>query len=304
MQFETSETNMVASGESEVGSRSTSEQQAFFRNGYCVFENILEPSTVDELTTLTDAVLEEQDPDHFAQHITTGSMVLIDWDMAYTYEAMARFIAHPNALTAMRQLGYDDPKFGHGRIITKPPHSPPLFWHEDGRFWDDPVSYTTQPIQVFLMYYLTDTTPENGCLRVVPESHLKRHRLHDEISPRHTEELRTYENPDDPGFSRVDDEVDVPIKAGDLVVGYGSLLHASHGNQTDERRTVLTMWYYPDFVDLPERTRATVASMETRTSSVSAPTSEKTLALMEPLRISYDGDAEPIVSNWVPHGLK
>jgi ectoine hydroxylase-related dioxygenase (phytanoyl-CoA dioxygenase family) len=143
------------------------------------------------------------------------------------------------------------------------------------------------------MYYLTDTTPQNGCLRVLPGSHLKRHPLHDKISPVHTEELTSFADPDDPGFSRVDDELDVPVMAGDLVIGYDRMLHASHGNQADERRTVLTMWYYPDFVDLPERTQATVASAEVRNGPSGAAPGEKQ-ALMEPLGITYDGDAEPI----------
>ena len=101
----------------------------------------------------------------------------------------------------------------------------------------------------------------------------------------------------------MDDEIDVPVKAGDLVMGYGSLLHASHANQTDQRRTVLTMWYYPDFVALPERTQATVALAEGNNSD--AVSSSELQALMEPLRISYDGEAEPIEIQWIPgEGLK
>ncbi len=98
-------------------------------------------------------------------------MVLLTWKMAYQHAVLAELIAYPEMLA---ELGFNDPKFGHGRIISRPPHSRPLYWHEDVRFWIDPVSYTPQPIQVFLMYYLTDTTPENGCLRVIPGSHLKR----------------------------------------------------------------------------------------------------------------------------------
>ena len=40
--------------------------------------------------------------------------------------------------------------------------------HRDGRFWNDPASSTPAAMQVFLMFYLTDTSRENGCLRVVP----------------------------------------------------------------------------------------------------------------------------------------
>ena len=281
----------------ENGSNKKREQ--FARDGFYIFENILDSLLLDRLRHFSDDVLARQEPAHFERQRTTGSMVLIDWAMAYQHPVMAELIAHPGVLTALQQLGFDDPKFGHGRIISKPPHSPPLFWHEDGRFWDDPISYTTQPIQCFLMYYLTDTTPQNGCLRVIPKSHLKRHALHDRIAPNHTDELRTFANPDDPGFSRVEEEIDVPVQAGDLVMGYGSLLHASHANQTDRQRTVLTMWYYPDFVALPERTQATVALAEANTSDA-ASASAKLQALMEPLQIAYDGEAEPIAIQWTP----
>ena len=271
----------------------------FFRDGFILFEDVLDPLTVDRLRRFTDDVLARQAPEHFEENRTTGSMVMIDWAMACRNPVMAGLIAHPNALAALKTLGFEEPKFGHGRIISKPPHSPPLFWHEDGRFWNDPVSYSTQPIQCFLMYYLTDTTPHNGCLRVIPGSHLKRHWLHDRISPRHTEELRKFENPGDPGFSRVAEEVDVPVEAGDLVMGYGSLLHASHANRSNQRRTVLTMWYYPDFVSLPERTQATVALLETDNGDAASASAE-IRALMEPLKIVYEGEAEPIETEWTP----
>ena len=107
------------------------------------------------------------------------------------------------------------------------------------------------------------------------------------------------ENPDDPGFSRVDDEIDVPVKAGDLVIGYGNLLHASHANQSAERRTVLTMWYYPDFTNLPERTRATIVAAEGHNSHFTA-AAPQTRAMLAPLKIEYDGDAEPIEIESVP----
>ena len=255
-------------------------RERFARDGFYLFEDVLDPLMLDRLRRFSDDVLARQTPEHFEENRTTGSMVLIDWAMACRHPVMAELIAHPDALAALKTLGFDEPKFGHGRISSKPPHSPPLFWHEDGRFWDDPVSYTTQPIQCFLMYYLTDTTPENGCLRVIPD------------------ELRAFAIPDDPGFSRVDDEIDVPVKAGDLVMGYGSLLHASHANRSNQRRTVLTMWYYPDFVSLPERTQATVASLEA--GSEAASSSAGMQALMEPLKIAYDGEAEPIETEWTP----
>ncbi len=274
-------------------------RERFIRDGYCLFENILEPEMVARLRSCSDEILAQQEKEHFERQRTTGSMVLIDWEMAYQHAVLAELIAHPKMLSALAELGFTEPKFGHGRIISKPPHSPPLFWHEDGRFWDDPVSYTWRPIQCFLMYYLTDTTAENGCLRVIPGSHRKRHPLHDQASPRHTDELRAYANPENIAFQQAEGEIDVPVQAGDLVMGYGALFHAAHANRSDERRTALTMWYYPEFVNLPERTQATIEYLEAGNCvTTTLPGDPQTL--MEPLRIVYEGSAEPIEQQWTP----
>ena len=40
----------------------------------------------------------------------------------------------------------------------------------DGWYWDEDVAYAKYPVQLFAMYYLTDTRRENGCLRVIPGS--------------------------------------------------------------------------------------------------------------------------------------
>lgn len=266
----------------------TTKRKRFEKDGFFLFRRILEPELVARLRSVSDAVLAEQEEAHFKNHITDGSMVLINWEMAYQHAVLAEMIAHPGMLAALAELGFAEPKFGHGRIISKPPHSPPLFWHEDGRFWNDPVSYTPQPIQVFLMYYLTDTTRENGCLRVIPGSHLKRHPLHDQVPCRHTDELRNYIDPDHIAFRHAEGEIDVPVKTGDLVMGYGNLFHSSHPNRTDQRRTVLTMWYYPDFVDLPERTQATVDFLESHGWKAARKTGPGE-AVMQPFRIVYAG---------------
>ena len=281
----------------------STERAQFDHDGFYIFRNVLDEALLDRLREASDASLAEQDEQHFAEQVATGSMILVNGPFIERFPVFAEFITHLPILQALARLGFHAPKFGHGRVISKPPHSPPLFWHEDGRFWNDPVSYTPVPIQAFLMFYLTDTTPENGCLRVVPGSHLKRHALHDLVPETHTHENRQYQAPDDnPAFARYDDEIDVPLRAGDFVVGYGTLFHASHANDSDERRTCLTMWYYPAFPNLPERTRATVAAVE-HGFQFSPDATPELVALLRPLEITYDGDAEPIATNWVP-GLR
>ena len=277
-------------------------RERFERSGFFIFENVLDRGILDRLIEAADASLEEQEDEHFEAQKSTGSMILIESKLVDRYRVFAELIAHPGVIGAMGELGFADPKFGHGRIISKPPYSPPLFWHEDGRFWDDPVSYTPVPIQAFLMFYLSDTTPQNGCLRVIPGSHLKRHPLHDRIHHMHRDDLRRYTNPDAPEFSHVADEIDVPLNAGDFVIGYGSLLHSAHANDSDRRRTCLTMWYYPAYPDLPEATRATVASVEVK-NAISDASSPEITRLLAPLKIEYSGTAEPIPPN-TKNGLK
>ena len=86
--------------------------------------------------------------------LATGSMIMVDGAFIDRYPVFAELITYPTLLKALASLGFRDPKFGHGRVISKPPHSPPLFWHEDGRFWSDPLSYTATLVQAFLMFYL------------------------------------------------------------------------------------------------------------------------------------------------------
>ena len=84
--------------------------------------------------------------------------------------------------------------------------------------WDHPISYTDRPQQYFLMYYLVDTNRDNGCLRVIPGSHRKRHPLHDLPRQAHqSDEVGTAANLEHPALQPAPGEADVPVHAGDVV---------------------------------------------------------------------------------------
>ena len=71
-------------------------------------------------------------------------------------------------------MGYNNPKWSSGYIIRKESNSAPLYWHNDWWAWDDPISFAKEPPMIFVMFYLTNTNKTNGCLRVIPGSHLNK----------------------------------------------------------------------------------------------------------------------------------
>jgi len=255
------------------------------RDGYCRFENVLPPAMLDRLRSATDKMLDAQSQQQAQVTRAQGSLLPTTGDPIF-----AELVTWPAALDAFRALGWEHPCFSDGYVISKPGHSPRLFWHYDWFAWEDLASYGPIPPQLFAMYYLSDTTPDNGCLRVVPGSHVRHNPLHDLLREPHSAELGKAANLDTPEFSTRPDEVDVPAKAGDLLLGDARLLHAAHTNETDQRRTLITLWYQPDLPSLPEQIQAQMAA------KVQHPPDwwpQKARDLIQPLMTRYDGDASP-----------
>lgn len=230
-------------------------RRRLFEDGYCQFPGVLDADMLARLRAATDAMLDAQPAEQREKVRSQGSMLTTQGDPLF-----ADLIAHPGALAALRSLGFAHPTFSDGYVISKPGRGPRLFWHYDWFGWEDPRSYELPPPQVFAMYYLSDTTIENGCLRVVPGSHIAHNPLHDLLNEPHSEKLSQALDLSLPEFSDRPDEADVTVKAGDLLIGDSRLLHAAHENRTDERRTLITLWYQPDFESLPPRLQAQMAA--------------------------------------------
>lgn len=259
-------------------------------DGYCVIENVLKEDMLSQLCSVTDELLDAQTDDERAAHRSSGSMISV-----YTHSLFSELVVYPRVLQTLEALGFLRPKWSSGYVISKPPQSPPLFWHQDWWGWNDPCSYTALPQQLFLMYYLVDTTPYNGCLRVIRGSHLKRHPLHDILPNAHGAELQRVENVEHPAFQHFPGEVDISVNAGDLVIGDSRLLHASHSNQSDERRTVITLWYHPFFALLPASMQAHIGRL--RQSFAWSDADWERIAELAPV---YEGDVEPTKWNRIP----
>ncbi len=218
--------------------------------GYCVLENIADNALLERTRACAEQAVATANPEKLARTRSPGT--LIDSD---TYPQLSGIIGNPMALLALKKLGLSDCKFWKAVIISKPPGGPRLYWHQDCLMWQDSRAYSNRMPMIFLMYYMENTSQENGCLRLLPGTHRRRHILHD-MGEAHTRDINRVENPNDPRFLDYPNEQDVPMRAGDLIIGDARMFHATHANNSDQRRTVITIWFHPWFDDLLPSTQS------------------------------------------------
>ena len=152
------------------------------------------------------------------------------------------------------------------------------------------------------MYYLVNTNRNNGCLRVIPGSHRNRHVLHDIEKKDLYGEVSRGTDLDHPALQHAEGEIDVPVTAGDLVIGDSRLLHSAHANQSSQRRTVLIIWYWPAYDKLPDEVKALVTEHFAETNEKSFRVwADQTKAVTGGLIPSYSGSAKPPSWNNFPN---
>ncbi len=231
-------------------------REQMIRDGYCVIDDILTEDFLQELHEESERLIESHEPpDDFkyqGQHVGVRGednaiiQKLLDWGPSRQ---------------ALEQLGFGDFLSTGGIIIlTKDPGAPALYWHQDWMQWNDPLSCSPWPQIMFLNYYLTDTTIENGCLKLIPGTHHKRIELHDQLVGAHEQGARFVEEDHPIMFSDHPDQINVRAKAGSLVLADARLLHSAGKNHTDRRRTLILAWHRrtttttPDYWhrDIPE----------------------------------------------------
>ena len=126
-------------------------------------------------------------------------------------------------------IGPDVRLYWEQAVYKQPRSAEPVLWHQDnGYTYVEPQSYVTCWVAV------TDATPDNGCISVVPGVHRD-----GTLEHRHTpigEEC----------WGDWDRAVDVPVRAGDVVVFTSLTPHATRRNSTDEVRKAYIVQYVPD----------------------------------------------------------
>lgn len=114
-------------------------------------------------------------------------------------------------------------------------------WHQDYPYW-----YGSHKYSVWVA--LDDATPENGCLRVVPGSHLFGAVNHDADASDGLGFINRLEEEDLAGCTIVD----LAVSRGDAILFHDLLYHASYPNTSGADRWALISTYKDGGLDDPE----------------------------------------------------
>lgn len=108
-------------------------------------------------------------------------------------------------------------------------------WHQDVTYWG-----LEPPDAVTAWYAVDDSDVENGCMRVIPASHRQGIVAHGESS--RPGNLLSINQSVEADFDE-DQAVDLTLKAGQISIHHGQLIHGSNPNASSRRRCGLTIRY-------------------------------------------------------------
>lgn len=202
------------------------DQVAFYhRHGYLILENVLSAVELEELRSATAGLREER-----ARRGGQDNIVAI-MDFALLDKAFMRAAHHPHMLAAVTQLIGEHLRLQHCKLNWKPPTkgTGEVDWHQDFPF----LPHTNYDL-LACMILLDDSVPENGCMRVIPGSHLRGPVDHFDESgafARRCTDAADYA--DDLARGNV---VDLVAPAGSITIHHCCIVHASYPNNSDTPR--------------------------------------------------------------------
>ncbi len=202
--------------------------QDFEREGFAVFRNALDAELIAEASRHVDWLL-EQNPHLRPEQLGT--------DLLRDDPFWLRLVSDPRLLDiAQLFIGPDIALFASHYISKPPGDGQPVLWHQDGSYWP------LQPMEVVSLWLaVDDSTPANGCTRVVPRTQ----DLDLNEMKQRTDVANVLGSGMDENLVDESAAVDVVLKAGDVSVHHPNVVHGSNSNLSPTRRCGLTIRYIP-----------------------------------------------------------
>jgi phytanoyl-CoA hydroxylase len=231
------------------------EQKCFFEDeGYLVVKGLLTSEDVDscqvEIERLHEVAADlekREDPDFrsFQREPFSGEADQGGQPVLRKIEQTGRFskvfrdlAAHPELSKVVQSLIGEDLLQFRSTLMLKPAfHGSSHGLHQDSAYWPmDPPTLVTVSIA------LSDATEENGCIQVIPKSHLWGMQDWGHIARDQDAELSERED------VNLSDQISVPLNAGDVLMFHSLLVHGSGPNRSPSARHTALYAYFPPTV--------------------------------------------------------
>jgi non-haem Fe2+, alpha-ketoglutarate-dependent halogenase len=150
-------------------------------------------------------------------------------------------VRHPTILDAVQAILGPNLLVWSSSFFTKEANDPAFVsWHQDSTYWG-----LSTPDVVTAWVGFTDSDVQNGCMQVIPGTHLKDQLPHKDTFAKNNLLTRGQEVQVD-----VDpkDAVDLVLQAGEMSLHHVRLVHGSQPNRSDDRRIGYAIRYVPTHV--------------------------------------------------------
>lgn len=151
------------------------------------------------------------------------------------YQWACRLATHPRVLDAVEDLIGPNILIHSSTVFAKyPGDSKFVSWHQDSHYWG-----LSEPRLASAWIALTESTVENGCLRVLPGTHHRRF-AHNEERHEHNilgKGLTVAESLNDLS------PIDVVLRPGEMSLHHADLVHGSNANGSDGPRIGFAVRY-------------------------------------------------------------
>jgi hypothetical protein len=168
----------------------------------------------------------------------------------YRDERLLEFLLSDEVLDTVEPLIGPDIALWSSHFISKDPFTGRATpWHEDSAYWDGKFDRYDSIVTIWLALE-NPSNRENGCMRVVPGSHLDGG-FHDNYVPTDMSNQTFHAEIPDVDEAQA---VDFELARGEFSMHDGRIVHGAKANTSPVRRTGYTMRFFPTSVKLQEAT--------------------------------------------------
>lgn len=214
----------------------------FNRNGYLNGGPVLSDDEVEVLRAETMRVIDERERTDIAQPVLVRNLSRTDnapvWQIVDIWMASPPFkqlMAHPVITRGLAQLtNASELRIWHDQIQYKPAQIGGVnMWHQDAPLWPIIAPMT----EVTAWVALDDADESNGCMSMVPGSHLWGNKI-DFLNT-----LKEYDEMPGEFEGREIEIIRCPVKKGEVHFHHALTWHGSHANTSGRPRRAIALHY-------------------------------------------------------------